>query len=65
VSITQADGYADGLACEHEYMVGPPCGAEAVVLLRGVARCGDHFRQFVNGHDEKYQDDLRQEAQWL
>jgi len=64
-AIPQADGYADGLACEHQYLVGPACGDEAVVLLRGVARCEPHFEQFVRSHTAKYQDDLRREARRL
>lgn len=63
--VPQADGYAEGLACEHQYMIGPPCGDEAVVLLRGIARCEYHFEQFVRAHDPRHWDDLRKEAQRL
>jgi hypothetical protein len=35
--------YDEGLACEHEYMIGPPCGEPAAWLLGGVAYCEQHF----------------------
>lgn len=61
-SVPQADGYSDGLACEHEYMVGPPCAEPAAWVLRGVARCADHFTRFIDSHAWTHQADLRHEA---
>lgn len=65
MSISQADGYSEGLACEHEYLVGPPCGDAAAWVLRGIARCNAHFDRFVLSQAPKHQADLRAEAQRL
>jgi hypothetical protein len=61
--VPQADDYSEGLACEHGYMIGPPCNEAAFWVLRGTARCAEHFEAFVEGHLPKYRDDLRAEAQ--
>ena len=63
MSVPQADGYSEGLGCEHDYLVGPPCGEPAVWVFRGVARCAEHFDRFVASHAGKYHADIRAEAQ--
>lgn len=63
MSSPQADGYSEGILCEHDFLVGPSCGEPAVRVFRGVARCAEHFERFVASHAWKYHADIRLEAQ--
>lgn len=48
--------YAQGVACERDYLVGPPCGAAATLVLEGRAYCAECLADLLLSLDERGQE---------
>lgn len=59
---TAGNPYAQGVACEKDFLVGPPCGVAATVVSLGRAYCTEHFEDLLLGRPEEEQERFCSEA---